>query len=164
MKQKDAEKNLWEIWEIDVDILLGRDEEKWQKEVEEFEKLAKDKGEDTTKKRLKEAQENIMDVEIDKERENSKSERERIDKLIKSTKTDKTVRWSVKKFTSDIITPVSTKIKEISPKIYREVMRYFQNKTQSEVAATLGLSQVQVSRLEKKLLNIMRNNIDNKSN
>ncbi len=43
-------------------------------------------------------------------------------------------------------------------------MRYFQNKTQSEVAATLGLSQVQVSRLEKKLLNIMRNNIDNKSN
>lgn len=128
LKRKDAEKNLWEIWEIDVDILLGRDEEKWQKEVEEFEKLAKDKGEDTTKKRLKEAQENIMDVEIDKDRENSKSERERIDKLIKSTKTDKTVRWSVKKFTSDIITPVSTKIKEISPKIYREVMRYFQNK------------------------------------
>ncbi|MBE5947209.1 MAG: SigB/SigF/SigG family RNA polymerase sigma factor [Lachnospiraceae bacterium] len=43
-------------------------------------------------------------------------------------------------------------------------MRYFQNKTQSEVAATLGLSQVQVSRLEKKLLNLMRNNIDKKSN
>ncbi len=43
-------------------------------------------------------------------------------------------------------------------------MRYFQDKTQMEVAATLGISQVQVSRLEKKLLLQMRNNIDNKSN
>jgi hypothetical protein len=33
-----------------------------------------------------------VDVEIDTERENSKSEREKIDKLIKSTKSDKTVR------------------------------------------------------------------------
>jgi len=32
-----------------------------------------------------------MDVEIDKERENSKSEKERVDKIIKSTKSDKTV-------------------------------------------------------------------------
>lgn len=31
-------------------------------------------------------------------------------------------------------------------------MRYFQNKTQMEVAAVLGISQVQVSRLEKKIL------------
>lgn len=31
-------------------------------------------------------------------------------------------------------------------------MRYFQNKTQVEVAARLGISQVQVSRLEKKIL------------
>lgn len=43
-------------------------------------------------------------------------------------------------------------------------MRYFQDKTQTEVARTLGISQVQVSRLEKKLLNQMRNAIDNKSN
>lgn len=43
-------------------------------------------------------------------------------------------------------------------------MRYFQDKTQNEVAATLGISQVQVSRLEKKLLRTMRNNIDRKSN
>lgn len=43
-------------------------------------------------------------------------------------------------------------------------MRYFQDKTQNEVAATLGISQVQVSRLEKKLLKTMRNNIDRKSN
>lgn len=43
-------------------------------------------------------------------------------------------------------------------------MRYFQDKTQTEVAATLGISQVQVSRLEKKILNVMKNAIDTKSN
>lgn len=39
-------------------------------------------------------------------------------------------------------------------------LRYFQDKTQMEVAATLGISQVQVSRLEKKTLNQMRKTID----
>lgn len=36
------------------------------------------------------------------------------------------------------------------------IMRYFQERTQSEVAARLGISQVQVSRLEKKILFRMR--------
>lgn len=36
-------------------------------------------------------------------------------------------------------------------------MRYFQNKTQSAVAKVLGISQVQVSRLEKKILLKLRN-------
>lgn len=35
-------------------------------------------------------------------------------------------------------------------------MRYFQDKTQAEVACCLGISQVQVSRLEKKILQNMR--------
>lgn len=35
-------------------------------------------------------------------------------------------------------------------------MRYFQNKTQMEVARSIGISQVQVSRLEKKILRQMR--------
>jgi len=35
-------------------------------------------------------------------------------------------------------------------------MRYFQNKTQTEVAAKLGVSQVQVSRMEKKILLSLR--------
>lgn len=43
-------------------------------------------------------------------------------------------------------------------------LRYFQDKTQTEVAEALGISQVQVSRLEKKLLVLMRNSIDKKSN
>lgn len=38
-------------------------------------------------------------------------------------------------------------------------MRYFQNRTQVEVAAVLGISQVQVSRLEKKILLRMRQSI-----
>lgn len=35
-------------------------------------------------------------------------------------------------------------------------MRYFQEKTQTEIAATMGISQVQVSRLEKKILRKLR--------
>lgn len=40
------------------------------------------------------------------------------------------------------------------------VMRYFQNKTQSEVAGKIGVSQVQVSRIEKKTLEKIRKGID----
>lgn len=38
-------------------------------------------------------------------------------------------------------------------------MRYFQDKTQSEVAKTLGISQVQVSRMEKKILLRLREEV-----
>ena len=38
-------------------------------------------------------------------------------------------------------------------------MRFFGDKTQTEVAKTLGISQVQVSRLEKKILRQMRTEI-----
>lgn len=95
MKQKEAEKNLGEIGEIDIDVLLGKDEEKGAREVEEFERIAEEEKKKSKKeknKRLEQAREDVTQVEIDKERENSKSEKERVDKLIKSTKTDKTVR------------------------------------------------------------------------
>ena len=36
------------------------------------------------------------------------------------------------------------------------VLRYFKNKTQTEIAGMLGVSQVQVSRMEKKILQRMR--------
>ena len=36
------------------------------------------------------------------------------------------------------------------------VMRYFKDKTQVEVAKMLGISQVQVSRIEKRILKDMR--------
>ncbi len=38
-------------------------------------------------------------------------------------------------------------------------LRYYEDKTQTEVAKKLGVSQVQVSRLEKKILKRMRNNL-----
>ena len=38
-------------------------------------------------------------------------------------------------------------------------MRYFQNKTQTEIAARLGVSQVQVSRLEKRILLKLREKV-----
>lgn len=41
------------------------------------------------------------------------------------------------------------------------IMRYYQEKTQTEVAKLLGISQVQVSRLEKKILLSMRAQIEN---
>ena len=36
------------------------------------------------------------------------------------------------------------------------ILRYFENKTQNQVAELLGISQVQVSRLEKKILRQMK--------
>ena len=38
-------------------------------------------------------------------------------------------------------------------------MRYFQNKTQTQVADIMGISQVQVSRLEKKILLRLREKV-----
>lgn len=38
-------------------------------------------------------------------------------------------------------------------------MRYFQNRTQTEVAAELGISQVQVSRMEKRILKKLKENV-----
>ncbi|MDT1800324.1 sigma-70 family RNA polymerase sigma factor, partial [Salmonella enterica subsp. enterica serovar Oslo] len=38
-------------------------------------------------------------------------------------------------------------------------LRYYRDQTQSEVATRLGISQVQVSRLEKKILQSIRNEI-----
>ncbi len=39
------------------------------------------------------------------------------------------------------------------------VMRYYQDRTQTQIARTLGISQVQVSRLEKKILKSMRDKL-----
>ena len=40
------------------------------------------------------------------------------------------------------------------------LLRYYKNNTQSQVAKIIGISQVQVSRIEKKILENMRQNID----
>ena len=43
-------------------------------------------------------------------------------------------------------------------------MRYFQNQTQAAIAKKIGISQVQVSRMEKKILNKLRKNANTKEN
>ena len=51
-------------------------------------------------------------------------------------------------------------ISELSPREQKLIsMRYFKGATQSNVAEMLGISQVQVSRMEKKILENMRKNI-----
>ena len=49
-------------------------------------------------------------------------------------------------------------LKESEKKLIR--MRYFENMTQVQVAGIMGISQVQVSRIEKKILQGMRKNLD----
>lgn len=51
-------------------------------------------------------------------------------------------------------------IKKLEPKERQIIMlRYFSDKTQSEIAKEVGVSQVQVSRLEKKILQNMRSSL-----
>lgn len=54
----------------------------------------------------------------------------------------------------ELLTALSDKDREII------VRRYYYNETQSQIAAKLGISQVQVSRLEKKILKQMREKIE----
>ena len=52
-------------------------------------------------------------------------------------------------------------LEELDDKARQSIqLRYFQDKTQTEVAKILGISQVQVSRLEKKTLLKLRENIN----
>lgn len=53
----------------------------------------------------------------------------------------------------DMISKLNAREKQII------IMRYYLDKTQSEIAKELGVSQVQVSRIENKVLNDMKNNI-----
>ena len=56
---------------------------------------------------------------------------------------------------------VNQLIGELEPKERQIIMlRFFKNKTQSQVGEVLGISQVQVSRIEKSVLNKMRMNLE----
>ena len=52
-------------------------------------------------------------------------------------------------------------ILHLAPKERKVIfMRYFQDKTQAEIACAIGVSQVQVSRIEKRVLQSMRSELD----
>ena len=57
------------------------------------------------------------------------------------------------------ISNVISKLSERERKII--VMRYFRDRTQTEIAESLGVSQVQVSRLENKIIDKMRAEFEN---
>ncbi len=82
-----------------------------------------------------------------------------MDKLADETESEKTADGLMNRM---LIEQAMSGLDEKQKKLIE--LRYFQDKTQTEVATVLGISQVQVSRLEKKLLAQMRNCIDSKSN
>lgn len=55
-----------------------------------------------------------------------------------------------------VVEELMEQLNEVEGKIIR--LRYFENKTQTEIAKEVGISQVQVSRMEKKILLKMREN------
>jgi RNA polymerase sporulation-specific sigma factor len=57
-----------------------------------------------------------------------------------------------------VVNQMLEKLEEQERKLIR--LRYFEGKTQSEVAAVLGMTQVQVSRMEKKILYRMRETLE----
>ena len=56
-----------------------------------------------------------------------------------------------------VLEDMMSRLNEVENRIIR--MRYFENRTQTEIANEIGISQVQVSRMEKKILLKMRNEI-----
>lgn len=74
-----------------------------------------------------------------------------IDKIESDSDTSKTAINKV------LINKASKNLDDRSKKII--YMRFYQGKTQSDIAKEIGVSQVQISRIEKKILLTMRKNI-----
>ena len=60
-----------------------------------------------------------------------------------------------------VVGEIMNHLEEVEQKIIR--LRYFENKTQTEIAKEIGISQVQVSRMEKRILLKMRKNLEQDS-
>lgn len=89
-----------------------------------------------------------MNAKIDNDNSNSPSI---MDKLVQSDTTEERLDKIVLK---ELISQLSVKDRKII------MLRYFRDKTQSEVAELLHVSQVQVSRLENKILQKMKNKLN----
>lgn len=120
-------------------------EKKQEPTIEELEKVC-----DLTKEEIVMAMDASRNVEsIDKEMYSKDSAYTLMDLAEDDTNIEETVLNKI--MVQQLMDMLESKERKIID------LRYFKNKTQSQVAKEMGMTQVQVSRLEKKILNSMRN-------
>lgn len=127
----------------------------------EYEKQGKELNIEDIEKELKETKENIilaMELEspiksMDEEIYEENQENTLYNQIKQENHEDETINKLILK---QELERLNTKERNII------ILRYFYNKTQGEIAESYGISQVQVSRIEKKVLLKMRENIKEK--
>lgn len=126
----------------------------------QYEKEGKELTIEKIKEELKESKENIL-LALEAEREVKSIDEDMDDgsenMLIKQVKVESYEDETIRKL---VIKEELNKLEEKERNII--VLRYFYNKTQTQIAEQYGISQVQVSRIEKKILLKMRENIKEK--
>ena len=126
----------------------------------QYEKLGKELSINEIEKELKESKENILlALEANKEIKSIDEEFEDSNEniLFNKVKVESYEEDTIKKI---ILKQELEKLDEMERNII--ILRYFYNKTQSQIASQYGISQVQVSRIEKRVLLKMRENIKEK--
>lgn len=126
----------------------------------QYEKLGKELSINEIEKELKESKENILlALEANKEIKSIDEEFEDSNEniLFNKVKVESYEEDTIKKI---ILKQELEKLDEKERNII--ILRYFYNKTQSQIASQYGISQVQVSRIEKIVLLKMRENIKEK--
>lgn len=126
----------------------------------QYEKEGKELTIEKIKEELKESKENIL-LALEAEREVKSIDEEPDDgsenMLVKQAKVESYEDETIRKL---ILKEELNKLEEREKNII--VLRYFYNKTQNQIAEQYGISQVQVSRIEKKILLKMRESIKEK--
>lgn len=127
----------------------------------EYEKQGKELNLELIEKELKETKENIL---LAMELENGVKS---MDEEIGDENKDNTLYNQIKTESHEEDTIKKIILKEELERLNSKerniiILRYFYNKSQKEVASKYGISQVQVSRIEKKILLKMRENIKEK--
>ena len=126
----------------------------------QYEKEGKELTIEKIKEELKESKENIL-LALEAEREVKSIDEDMDDgsenMLIKQVKVESYEDETIRKL---VLKEELNKLEEKERNII--VLRYFYNKTQSQIAEQYGISQVQVYRIEKKILLKMRENIKEK--
>ena len=126
----------------------------------QYEKLGKELSINEIEKELKESKENILlALEANKEIKSIDEEFEDSNEniLFNKVKVESYEEDTIKKI---ILQQELEKLDEKERNII--ILRYFYNKTQSQIASQYGITQVQVSRIEKRVLLKMRENIKEK--